>query len=269
MQNMAEYAIVAFKRGQGETIFNYSGKQRYIQGSYLRGMNVIDNYVKPAEKMKFQNKILRVEEKSADLYMEIYSRFANPGCTIFDLFAGTATSAFAALKSGMKWYGCEIDKLVFTCAQNRSKNQFEVLYKTNSLPRLNNSPVVPTSSVKEKVKFNFPTSAAVKFLDDCSATSVLLSEYEINGLEVKDSELERERRRVVCSKRFQGGRYSLHILGRDLEREGTHAIGEQQISWKQVCEDSKVVERVIMLMEILLVLQHTSTVLLIWSVENC
>ena len=114
MQNIVEMAVVAYKKGvsEGHLTFNYKGNQSFISGSFSKGANVIENYKKPTSKLRLGRKALRTEEKSTELYQEIFSRFSNPGDIVVDLFAGTASSAYAALKSGLVWLGCEKDKQV-------------------------------------------------------------------------------------------------------------------------------------------------------------
>ena len=189
MQNMAEYAVVGYKKGEGNLVFNCLGKQHYIQGDFLRGMNVIENYIKP-DKLKHNNKILRIEEKSSDLYMEIFSRFANIGNTIFDFFAGSASAAYAAMKLGMKWYGCEINKTVYDYAMNKLRFQHALAYRTSNLPTLNAMRMgVKVTEEHKKVQYNLPTNIAEAFSRGESITNVLILDCESNSVVVKESRL--------------------------------------------------------------------------------
>jgi DNA modification methylase len=192
MQNMSEMAVVAYKKGNGQLTFNYYGKQRYVKGSYNNGMSVIDNYKKPSEKLMLNGKTLRIEEKSHELYMELYSRFSNPETITVDLFAGSASSAYAALKLGMKWYGCEKDPIVFEAANERLQLRFKSMNKREGLRKINS-----TNSYKEELKkensvptSNYP-SDILEYIDtDISSESILQFCCTDLKLEVKKTSLE-------------------------------------------------------------------------------
>jgi DNA modification methylase len=185
MQNMAEYAVVAYKKGQGSLTFNYLGKQNYVVGPYNKGMNVIGGYIKPSDKLEQKGKALRIEEKSTELYMEIYSRFATLGSTVMDLYAGTASSAYAAIKLGMQWIGCEKDTVVYNLANERLVGRFNNLYNQNKLavtmtttfPKLPADNTLPTS--------NYPTDVYESLLEDCSAECIFMQQLDNLGLKVK------------------------------------------------------------------------------------
>ena len=62
---------------------------------------------------------MRVEEKAASLYREIYRRFTVPGDFVVDFFAGTFTSALAALYTDRRYLGCEVDPECYALAIQR------------------------------------------------------------------------------------------------------------------------------------------------------
>ena len=64
-------------------------------------------------------KRVRGEEKSVALYREIYFRYTLPGDFVVDFYGGTLSSAVAALQTGRRYLGIEIDPECYEPARNR------------------------------------------------------------------------------------------------------------------------------------------------------
>jgi hypothetical protein len=196
MQNMCEYAIVGYKKADnfGPVIFNWKGKQSYLKGDFLSGMNVINNYEKPKRKLCVDGKILRVEEKSVEIYLEIFARFAKSGDLIYDGYAGGMSSAAAAIQLGMKWIGCEKDELTFKLAMNRLQVRYE-MYKCWN--KLNIGPQYwKTATLSENYNAenkvpadNLPIDIADLVLQGCSTEQILQYACENSLVEVKKTEI--------------------------------------------------------------------------------
>ena len=189
MNSMVEYAVVAYKKGTGRVAFNYAGVQTFVEGQYGRGANVIEGYIPPAIKLKYKGKTLRVEEKSSGLYMEILTRFADPGSLVLDLYAGTASSAYAALKLGMKWIGCEIDENVHASAMERLLSQFDYLRRGSQLPQIGSPKPIEYKAPKTIPTSNYPINVIEHILVDDSCNQILMAECKELGLEVKPTKI--------------------------------------------------------------------------------
>ena len=185
MQNMVEYAIVAYKKclGEGHVEFDWFGKQHFIQGSFNKGMNVIENYVAPKNKITVNSQILRTEEKSVELLMEIIERFSKFGDLVMDFFSGTGTSAIAALRLGRKWIGSDGDSNVYEIAKERVLVHYKLLKQSNKILKLD-----PKKPIKKKniPRDNYPEKL---FEDQKNIEYDIGVELKKLGLEIKTSPL--------------------------------------------------------------------------------
>lgn len=70
--------------------------------------------------------LLRPEQKSLALCMELIERYSKPGDTVVDFFAGTCTTAVACLSvhGARTFFGCDIDKTVVNRGRTRVLNAF-------------------------------------------------------------------------------------------------------------------------------------------------
>jgi DNA modification methylase len=126
IQNAAQYAVVCHKPSQFAFSFNWKGNQKFIKGKHSRGCNVITGYTPPYLKLRNnENKVLVPEQKSVALSQEIISRFASPGNIVVDLFGGSGSSCIAAMKSGLRFFGCERDKEIYTFAHIEICNMYK------------------------------------------------------------------------------------------------------------------------------------------------
>ena len=78
---------------------------------------------------KPDNSIARVEEKPLDLLKEMIDRYSDKGDIVVDMFLGTGTTASAALLTGRRFYGCDIDKDVIGVASVRVFDTVKYLIK--------------------------------------------------------------------------------------------------------------------------------------------
>ena len=62
-------------------------------------------------------------QKSLPLFEDLIKKHSNPGDVVLDCFAGSATTAVAAIKSGRKFVGCEVDKDYYDKAIIRLKER--------------------------------------------------------------------------------------------------------------------------------------------------
>ena len=58
-------------------------------------------------------------QKSLPLFEDLIQKHSNEGDIVLDCFAGSATTAIAAIKTNRKFNGCELDKEYFTKAKER------------------------------------------------------------------------------------------------------------------------------------------------------
>ena len=58
-------------------------------------------------------------QKSLPLFEDLIQKHSNEGDIVLDCFAGSATTAIAAIKTNRKFTGCELDKEYFTKAKER------------------------------------------------------------------------------------------------------------------------------------------------------
>ena len=68
-------------------------------------------------------------QKSLGLFKELVEKHSNPGDVVLDCFAGSATTGVAALETGRRFIGCELDRDFYKKAAERtfSKQQSEFL----------------------------------------------------------------------------------------------------------------------------------------------
>jgi len=70
-------------------------------------------------------------QKSLPLFEELILKHSNEGDTVLDPFAGSATTAIAAIHTNRKFIGCELDEEFFTKSKERINNHLNNLEKTN------------------------------------------------------------------------------------------------------------------------------------------
>ena len=219
MQNMAEYAVVAYKKGNNSErfIFNWNGKQNYIQGNYGKGMNVIENYERPRYKLVSNWRTLRLEEKSSELFMELLDRFTNPGDLVGDFFAGTASSAIAALKMSIKYIGCDKDKEVYTPAYERLLFKYQYLEQTNGLGTMGSSDSYNKEKQRENMipTSNYPTDVIEMISEEMTQDQILKKLCKSGGYEVKKSNLNGENvgEGLFATKIFEAGEQIVSYYG--------------------------------------------------------
>ena len=186
---------------------------------------------------------MRVEEKSTELYMEILSRFATTGSTVLDLYAGTASSAYAALKLGMKWIGCEIDETVHRAANERLVSRFNNLFNAKKISNVLQTNYPAKSVDKSIPTSNYPLDVCEYMNEDIPTEYILESQLEILKLEVKQTSIPNLPHDDGF---FQEGiskqEYNLHILGRSSFRSRTCKISQLKALHQQSCETSKEIQ---------------------------
>ena len=93
---------------------------------------------KPTFNSKYDNAIYRhplqggkerfhPTQKSLPLFEELILKHSNEGDTVLDPFAGSATTAIAAIHTNRKFIGCELDEEFFTKSKNRIENHLSKL----------------------------------------------------------------------------------------------------------------------------------------------
>lgn len=60
-------------------------------------------------------------QKPLALIAHLIRQYSNPGDTVLDTCMGSATTAVAAIRTGRKWIGYEMNKEFFTKAERRIK----------------------------------------------------------------------------------------------------------------------------------------------------
>ena len=100
-----------------------------------RCCNLIENYEPPRSVLidPETGKQLRTEEKTTELMIELIERLSNPGGIVADFFAGTATTALAALRTGRYFKGCDSDEKVHKFASLRLFEKFKYFKKHSNL----------------------------------------------------------------------------------------------------------------------------------------
>ena len=66
-------------------------------------------------------------EKPVELIETLIKQCSKPGAIIFDPFMGSGTTCVAAINTGRKYIGCDIDKSYFDIAQERINKTKEVI----------------------------------------------------------------------------------------------------------------------------------------------
>ncbi len=142
--------------------------------------NVISNYFPPQKKLRIERdgalQVVRTEEKSVDLYLELIWRYmtgADPH--VVDFYAGTAASALAAMELGVKWTGCERDAECYRPALDRLEDVHRSAFTTRYSAALQRAQVEALGSVSSRV---FTEEDAL----DCRELIRLLSEKVIPSL---------------------------------------------------------------------------------------
>jgi len=64
-------------------------------------------------------------QKSLPLFMDLMKKHSNEGDLVIDPFAGSATTAIAAIKTGREFKGCELEEEFFTKAKQRIENNLK------------------------------------------------------------------------------------------------------------------------------------------------
>ena len=134
-QNIVEYCIFAIAKvkepGDKRVYLRWTTPPVYTtkDGAFPVNSNCLLHNVGPGgEKlMRTKNKPWRTQEKPLALIQELMSRFSPVSSLVVDLFAGTFTTALAALKLGRQFVGCEIDVELFEAAKGRVKAVFDAL----------------------------------------------------------------------------------------------------------------------------------------------
>ena len=111
------------------------------------------------------------------------------------MFAGTASSAYAALKSGLIWLGCEKDKQVFDAAYSRLKDRFVFLYSRKELGQLE---ITKSTNIAKEIRkrskgvpeVNYPTDVNDLMISGCTVDVILEDQLKNLNLEVKQTSLE-------------------------------------------------------------------------------
>ena len=100
LTNCREIALLGIKKSK--PTFN----SKYDKGIY--------NYPLQGGKDRFHP-----TQKSLPLFEDLIQKHSNEGDIVLDCFAGSATTAIAAIKTNRKFNGCELDKEYFTKAKER------------------------------------------------------------------------------------------------------------------------------------------------------
>lgn len=100
LTNCREIALLGIKKSK--PTFN----SKYDKGIY--------NYPLQGGKDRFHP-----TQKSLPLFEDLIQKHSNEGDIVLDCFAGSATTAIAAIKTNRKFTGCELDKEYFTKAKER------------------------------------------------------------------------------------------------------------------------------------------------------
>ncbi|MHC8418130.1 DNA methyltransferase [Bacteroides hominis] len=75
------------------------------------------------ENMKHKERRIHPNQKPVALYMWLFEKYAQKGYKILDTHVGSGSSRVAAYKSGLDFWGCEIDEYYFRLQQERFINE--------------------------------------------------------------------------------------------------------------------------------------------------
>ncbi|MDN7451304.1 site-specific DNA-methyltransferase [Burkholderia multivorans] len=114
LSNASEYAVTAVKGSNGT--FNHF---------YHRGI-----FEFPIERVR-----IHPTQKPAQLVEELIRTYSNPGDTVLDCFAGSGTTAVAAIQTGRHFKGCERDWTYFDAAEQRIFKSLEDRRAKLSVPQ--------------------------------------------------------------------------------------------------------------------------------------
>ena len=73
------------------------------------------------------NRLVHPNEKPVELIETLIKQCSKPGAIVFDPFMGSGTTCVAAINTGRKYIGCDIDKAYFDIAQERINKAKEVI----------------------------------------------------------------------------------------------------------------------------------------------
>lgn len=130
-QNMTEYGIVARKGGSHPQQFepDFSSPYHRISCPLPRRFASITNVPVTTNKLKYPGKksIVRVEEKSTDLLVELLTTFCPDGGLVLDAYGGTLTTALACIETRRSCVSIEKDPECFRLAHERLRKKISTL----------------------------------------------------------------------------------------------------------------------------------------------
>jgi hypothetical protein len=119
MKSSAFSILVAHKSLGEKYYWNAIGCQFHVQGRFSKILNVIGNYIPPNKLLNESETVVRLEEKSVDLLLELIDRYSQKGSIVADFFFGTGSAIEAAIKLDRFFIGCDKDPVAFAAANNR------------------------------------------------------------------------------------------------------------------------------------------------------
>ena len=230
MSSHTEFAVVAYR------MVDKPGKKAGTKGSKMKGhdvhldvlnsvfpnprnshrTNVISDYKPPSQSQRLRKSVPNDEgkfemwrncgEKSVQLNAMLIMKYTNVGDTVFDCFAGTASSALAAFATDRQWFGCEMDEDLHDDAKARlgswlrgngtrirTAKDVETLRlalteaQITDRPPLgdNNVPPEAKDTVEEEIKRLYPDGNV--YIKQSDEISVLSGEHEL-GVFMKEGQ---------------------------------------------------------------------------------
>ena len=120
-----ETIIWAAKNEKSKHTFNYKDMRKENGG---KQMKTVWSIKPPAKKEKSLGK--HPTQKPVELLERIILSSTDPGCLVFDPFAGSSTTGVAAIHQGRKFVGCELEKDFIAISKKRFKQLLKEDVKT-------------------------------------------------------------------------------------------------------------------------------------------
>lgn len=105
-----------------------------FQNPFADGELIYTTFKKPVKRIVFRqqgfitdskDKRYHPTQKPSELVQQLIEMFTEEGQTVFDPFIGSGTTAIAAIRSGRKYLGCEIDSGFCDICEQRIKSEQE------------------------------------------------------------------------------------------------------------------------------------------------
>ena len=146
--NCTHFILRAWRAGETPVVKIEGNGFGHIASDYPARSNIINNYIPVRHQNRtrgLDGKVLRVEEKSPEIYMELIKRFSEKGALVGDFFAGSGASGEAAIRLNRKWIGCDVSEPVVQACWRRLLNYFSSNMRLGliALPNTNTRRLTP------------------------------------------------------------------------------------------------------------------------------